>query len=285
MWNSMAGWADACRARDGLALAVHLPYPTAEIAADVVLGKIDAVEMRLLFSEQFNHAAVVDWYRYLNCGYRLPVVGGTDKMGAYMAVGAERTYAYLGQEEFNFANWANAVRRGNTFMTSGPLLLFQVDGRVPGNEITLGAGGGTVEVKAEVTSFVPIHRVEIVMNGHVVATRENANGTRQMILQEKIPVSGPGWLAARCSSRFGPVSSWEFPVFAHTSPVYLVVQGQELFSPPAASYFLTLVEGCETYLDNLAIQPDPGRMARFRKTLVDAREHLHRRLHAHGVSH
>ena len=284
-WNSMAEWADACRARDGLALSVHFPYPSAEIAADVVLGKIDAVEMRPSFDEHFSHVVVLDWYRYLNCGYRLPVVGGTDKMGAYMAIGAERTYAYLGQEEFNFANWAKAVRRGNTFMTSGPLLLFQVDGHTPGDEITLGAGGGTVEVKAEATSFVPIHRVEIVMNGRVVATRENAAGTRQMILQEKIQVPGPGWLAARCVSRLGPVTTWEFLVCAHTSPVYVAVPGQELFSSPAASYFLTLIEGSETYLDNLAIQADPERMARIRKTLVDAREHLHRRLHAHGAKH
>src|SRR5207247_5481860 len=50
-------------------------------------------------------------------------VGGTDKIGAYMPVGAKRTYAYLGQEEFTFDNWAAAVRKGNTFMTTGPLLL------------------------------------------------------------------------------------------------------------------------------------------------------------------
>ena len=45
LWTSMAEWADACRQRQGLAVAVHFPYPTGEIAADIVLGKIDAVEI------------------------------------------------------------------------------------------------------------------------------------------------------------------------------------------------------------------------------------------------
>ena len=45
-------------------------------------------------------------------------------MGANEAVGANRVYAHLGDAEFNFGNWAKAVRSGNTFMTTGPLLLF-----------------------------------------------------------------------------------------------------------------------------------------------------------------
>jgi hypothetical protein len=93
VWSSMADWADACRKREGLVLAVHFPYPTGEIAADIILGKIDAVEL-FPYSEQFNTLCFYDWYHYLNCGYRLPGVGGTDKMGAYMPVGANRTYAY-----------------------------------------------------------------------------------------------------------------------------------------------------------------------------------------------
>ena len=39
LWSSLADWADACRQRAGLAVAVHFPYPTGEIAADIVLGR------------------------------------------------------------------------------------------------------------------------------------------------------------------------------------------------------------------------------------------------------
>ena len=52
--TSLADWADRCREREGLVMAVHFPYPTAELAADIVLGKIDAVEVRPDAKEAFN---------------------------------------------------------------------------------------------------------------------------------------------------------------------------------------------------------------------------------------
>ena len=133
----------------------HFPYPTGEVAADIALGKYDALEVYPMFAGHFNSLHFQDWYRYLNCGYRIPAVGGTDKMAALMPVGANRTYAHLGQDEFTFANWAKAIRRGNTFVSSGPLLLFKADGHVPGEEIVMPPGGGTVEVTCQAKCFAP----------------------------------------------------------------------------------------------------------------------------------
>ena len=228
------------------------------------VGKIDAVELwptnnRLTgepnYGEFFNGLRFQDWYRYLNCGYRLPVVGGTDKMSAAMPVGANRTYAFIGNREFSFANWAKAVRKGNTFMTTGPLLFFKVDGRAPGEEILMRTGSGSVEAEVEVISLVPFHRVDVVINGRVVATREDSAGTRQMTLREKLGVAGPAWLAARCASRVAPVTPWNFRTQAHTSPVYVRVPGRELFSAAVAKYLLTLIDGGQTYVETLAIRP------------------------------
>jgi len=202
-------------------------------------------------------------------------------MGAYMPVGANRTYAYLGQDEFNFANWARAVRKGNTFMTTGPLLLFQVDGHPPGTEIELGKGGGTVEVSAEAKSFMPLDRLEVLWNGAVVASREMHSGPCEMNIKESIKVGGAGWLAARCTSPLGPTTKWLFRIEAHTSPVYVRIPGEELFSPPAAAYLLTLIEGAETWVNTLAVKADEERTARVRKVFADARTHLHHRLQEH----
>jgi hypothetical protein len=283
LWNNLAEWTQACRDREGLVVAVHFPYPTAELAADIVLGKIDAVELwPTSMGEEFNNLRFQDWYRSLNCGYRLPAVGGTDKMGAWISVGAYRAYAHLGQDEFSFANWARAVRRGNTFMSSGPLLLFQADGRVPGDEIQIGAGGGRIEVTVDMQSAIPVHRMDIIWNGEPVATREEKTGTREMKLRETVNVSGPGWLAARCSSRYVSAGA---RVAAHTSPVYVTVPGKELFSAPVASYMLNLIEGAETWVKNLAIRPDADRFARALKVFSDARDRLHQRMHRHGIAH
>jgi len=285
LWTSLADWTDACRKREGLAVTAHFAYPIAEVGADIVLGKTDAVEIYPDFGTGFNNPRFIHWYHALSCGYRLPVVGGTDKMGAYMAVGANRTYACLDQDEFSFANWAKAVRKGNTFMTSGPLLTFQADGHVPGEGITLGAGGGTVEVQASAQCFVPLHRIEVVMNGRIVATQEEPNGARELKLREKVQVPGPGWIAARCLSILGPTTDWGFKMLAHTSPVYLDVPGQEVFSAPAAAFLMTLIEGSETWVNNLATPSDPERMERIRQTYREARQRLHRKMHEHGVPH
>ena len=278
LWNGITEWAETCRERKGLVVAPHFPYPTAELAVDIVLRKIDAVEVVPHFQEVFNDIRFLDWYRFLNCGYRLPAVGGTDKMGAYMPVGAIRTYAYLGEQEFSFANWAAAVRQGKTFATGGPLLLFSADGHVPGEEILLGAGGGTVEVQAEAKAFVPMHRLEVVLNGRVVATREEQKGARELSLKEKVKLDGPGWLAARCSSQLGPLTSWQYGVHAHTSPVYVKVPGRELFSVPVAAYLLSLIDGCQMFVENLATRPTPDRLERVRKVFEEARAQLQARM-------
>ena len=47
----------------------------------------------MLRQGEFNH---LEYYRYLNCGYRLPLVGGTDKMSNDVPIGLYRTYARVG---------------------------------------------------------------------------------------------------------------------------------------------------------------------------------------------
>jgi hypothetical protein len=285
LWNSLADWADSCHERGGLVVTPHFPYPAAEVAADIVLGKTDAVEFLRDRGEDFTSPRVVYWYRVLNCGYRLPLVGGTDKMEASTPVGCNRTYAYLGQQEFTFENWAKAVRSGNTFMTSGPLLFFHADGRMPGEEITLGPGGGSVEVQAEATCFIPLHRLEIVRNGHVVASHEEGDGARTMTLRDKLQVDGPGWLAARCISNTGLLTSSGFRLLAHTSPVYTRSPGQDLLTEPGETFLMTLIEGAQTWMETLATRPDLERLNRIRKMLAEAKSRLHQRMHQHGIPH
>lgn len=278
MWSSMSDWADACREREGLVVAVHFPNPNAEMAAEIVRGKVDALELYPREDGTFRTLGYHDWYRYLNCGYRLAAAGGTDKMAAQTPVGGNRTYAWLGDAEFNFANWAAAVRAGRTFTTTGPLLDFRADGRMPGGEIRMRSGGGAVEVRVLASSYVPFHTLEVVYNGKVIASKEEASGTRAMALSETVKVSGPGWLAARCSSR---VHAARFGVAAHSSPVYLAVPGEEMFSAPAAAYFLRLIEGAQVYVDNLATRPGREQHERINKVLQDA----HAQLHARQVKH
>lgn len=137
-----------------------------------------------------------------------------------------------------------------------------------------------MEVQAKASCFFPVHRLEVVLNGRVVASCERPEGAHELTLKEEVRVPGPGWLAARCSSRYSSLGNGQVPgSVAHTSPVYTVVPGQELFSPRAAGYFLTLIDGAETWAESLATRPDAERFENVLRFFRDARAELHRRMH------
>lgn len=282
--SSLADWADRCREREGLVVIPHFPNPYCEVAADIVLGKVDAAEIRY-FTPALDSFNVREWYRFLNCGYRIAAVGGTDKMWAGMPVGGVRTYAHLGDVEFTFANWAAAVRAGRTFTTSGPLLGLSVEGQAPGAELRLPEGGGTVTVDAWAESVQQFHELQIVVNGQVVASQPAGQGTLRARLSTPLKLSGSAWIAARCISRYQVWHGWPINIAAHTSPVYVRCGEQELFNPSDATFMLTLIDGGLTWLDTLSIPADAERQARIRGVFEAARASLHARLHAHGSPH
>ena len=98
--RAMSEWADEAHDKGGLAIVPHFPFPHSEVIAEVVLGKVDGLEIRDFHEPTMDTFAVHEWYRLLNCGYRVPAVGGTDKMSAGMPVGGVRTYAFIGERDY-----------------------------------------------------------------------------------------------------------------------------------------------------------------------------------------
>jgi len=259
MQTTMSHWADAAHAQGAHVVIPHFPHPNGEPATLVATGRVDAVEM--IRHERFNH---VEYYRYLNCGYRLPLVGGTDKMSNEVPVGLYRTYAHLPEDqEFNYENWCAAVTAGRTFLSGGPLLEFSVDGHQVGDTISM-SSAGTVEVQASAESILPIHTLQIIQNGRVVASTESSSGARRLELSESVKIDANSWLAVRCG---GPnyidgtshYDIWNRGIFAHTSPIYMAVGGEyEMYDQNAAQYMLTMIEGGMSFIRNTSHQYAPG---------------------------
>ena len=292
---TLSHWADAAHAQGGTVILPHIPTPNGEPAALIATGRLDAVEM-LDFLE-YEHR---EYYRYLNAGYRLPLVGGTDKMSSNTPVGLYRTYARIDPDQpFDYEAWCRAVRHGRTFMSGGPLLWLTVEGREPGEEIRIGAGA-TLEVEATVRSIFPVHSLQIVEGGKVVAETVSAKGSRMLSLNEHLKVSGDGWLAARCA---GPsyqarphYDARQRGVMAHTSPIYLIGEGgvrpqaKETFN-----YMLTLISGSLDYIRQRSPQyPDQTsthfhgksvHLAELERPFKEAIEAVHQRMHGLGISH
>ena len=228
----LADWADRCHAAGGLVIGAHFPLPYAEIAADIVSGKIDALEAQAL-SPGLDDPAIVEWYRFLNLGDRLPIVAGTDKMSAEVPVGAVRTYTHLlADDALSFDAWAAAVRAGRTFISSGPVVELAVDGREPGDTVELRAPG-RLEVVAVARAAQPvITDLELVVNGRIVAAVSAAAGSTELAVHETIPIDAGSWIAARSRSAAEIQSAFTTSMAAHTSPVYVEVAGRPLV--PAA---------------------------------------------------
>jgi hypothetical protein len=277
-------WARQVHKQGGLAILPHFPNPRAEHAASIVEGEIDGIEMTAwgdLYSG-INPYSLSDWYRYLNCGYQVPAVGGTDKMTASTAVGTVRTYAHLpAGRPFTYAAWMDAIRSGETFVTYGPLLDVTVDGQPMGGRISMSASGGTVDVAWSVSSVtVPITRVELVVNGEV---RESvAAGPHDASGHWSFRVERSSWLALLV--RGGYADKPEM-IAAHSSPVMVELEGSPFFAAADAVTILEQIEGAMAYLDTVGTRAEDRIYKRMRLVLESAHRRLHNRLHQSGQYH
>jgi len=301
---TMSDWADRCHAQGGTVILPHLPNPNGEPAAMIATGRVDAVEFlrhgvgNQWVRNMYNH---LEYYRYLNGGYRLPLVGGTDKMSSDVPVGLYRTYVYIPPEQdFTHETWCANLAAGRTFMSGGPIISFSVDGHTIGDTVHLSGNGGTVEVEAWAESIFPIHTLQIVQQGHVVAETVDRTGTRRLELKTRVKVDGHTWLAARVSGPgyTNPIlhhDVWRRGVMAHTSPIY-VACGDDwwLFDQETAQYMLTLIDGSLTYIRELSPRDRPGTVthhhgegdheAYLERPFLEARAAIHRRMHELGLA-
>jgi hypothetical protein len=276
-FRTLAEWAQENRRKGGVVIRPHFPFcGDTEDPVPILKGLVDALEIRG-GEGPGGDFPTQEWYRYLNTGYRVAVVGGTDKMGAYCPIGWMRTYALLEPgRPLTYANWAKAVRAGRTFSTSGPLIDMTVDGCAVGDTIRMGDRGGTVEVEARAESVWPLGRIEIVQNGRAVAAESaRGSGAPKLRAKAKVRLSRSGWIAARCSGPQGRPAGY---TGAHTSPVYVQVGETRAFDGPAAQHMLALVEGGMEYLNTLATVYDEPSRKRMVKLFKEARAELKGRL-------
>ena len=277
-------WARQCRAQGGLVVLPHYPNPRAEHAASIVAGLIDAIEATSWENlyDGIDPYSLADWYRYLNCGYFVPIVGGTDKMCAMTAVGTLRTYAHLAPDQpFTYEAWMQAVQRGETFVTNGPLLDFSVEGKPAGARLALPKAGGTLDVTWQVaTVTVPVTQIELVVNGETRASAplESHGGSGSF----PVKIEKSSWLALLVRGHYADQPAI---ITAHTSPVMVDVEGTQLLAAADALTILDQIEGALVYLDTIGTRAEDAAYKRMALEVQSAHRSLHNRLHRQGLFH
>lgn len=239
--------ADLVHAQHGLVGYVHpfdtVPAPESEsitnaLPADVALGKTDYVEI-VGFADHKATAEV--WYKLLNLGFHVPTGSGTDAMANYASlrgpVGMNRVYLNTGGSAEATALYT-ALKEGRTFASNGPQLALDVDGKFPGDTLTVPAGGQTVHYRAALRSPVAVDHFELVQNGRVVARHKLAKARTQADVTGKLKLSESGWIVVRAWNDGADPLILDLYPYATTSPVYVSVGGAPTNSPADAQYFV-----------------------------------------------
>ncbi len=213
---TLLDWCYQCHRKKGLVVwtAGGRQAPGAfigEALADLILGQVDALEV----TPDHPDWRIPLWYGLLNCGFRVPLVGGSAKDRNTRSLGAVRTYARLAPgEALSYSGWIDAVRAGRTFVTTGPIVTLQVKDQDPGAVVDAGPDG-RVKIRVEARSALPFDRLQVVASGRVLAEAPGAGALCRAVLEVDQPARDGDWLAARCLGGRGDA------VLAHSSPVYI----------------------------------------------------------------
>ena len=216
---------------------------TNEFPVSLALGHVDYYEALGFVDDLLATQRV--WYAALNAGFALPAGAGTDAMANYASlrgpVGMNRVYARVGPG-VTHGRFLDAIRRGRTFATNGPLVEFTLSGRQPGDSIVLAAGEHALRATVRLRSFVAIDSLELVRNGDVIARLRAGGGGMRSDTAFTLQVTESGWYLARAWSAGGRHPVLDGMPFGTTSPIYVTVGGQPIRSSPDARFFLRWVD-------------------------------------------
>ena len=212
-----------------------------ELPVDLALGEVDALDV---VSNVDEYAAMELWYQLLNCGFRLAISAGTDSftnVADHYTPGGGRVYVHSGNT-LQYQDWVRAYKQGRSFASNGPVILLTVNGKEPGEELQFPEGSRPrVRVKASVLTQVPLDRVEVVVNGKPVISREAKDRT-QIDIDEELTLDGSSWIAARATGPWHRLILNDTETFAHTSPVYVRSGSSRLVVAADAGFYEEWIE-------------------------------------------
>ena len=156
------------------------------------------------------------YYRFLNCGFHLPVSAGSASAVKEAPLGYNRVYVKL-HRPFSYNNWFQALKSGHSFATNGPMLFLTVNGVEPGHTLLLSRPQPSrLSIHAEALSAGGLDRLEILFKGRLIKSVSNPEPSQKLVADFESLASETGWVVTRCFEK--PAATIRF---AHTSPVYI----------------------------------------------------------------
>ncbi len=169
------------------------------------------------------------YYALLNCGFRMRPTAGTASGVHPVPLGFGRVYVHC-PRGFTYDEWIEGLDAGRSFVTTGPMLLAEINGEVPGGKFALKRGKfRTIKLTGTVASERLATSVEVLVNGEVVRTiplwgKPTKTGAFSAKFSERLTISGTSWVALRV---WEPREDGRLR-FAHTAPSWFDDASQPL---------------------------------------------------------
>ena len=184
----------------------------------VTTGELDFIELL-----QFSKINAIDYYDYLNLGFKLTAAAGSDTPWG-STIGEVRTYVHT-SPNLDVNAWFENLKKGHTFVSNGPVLEFTVDNELPGTELSRNAGD-SVFIKARVLSHPKIgipKALTLVGNEGVLKEIANPKKASSITIELERKIDQSQWLVLStvCNNN----------ALAHTTPVYVKVGGRPTWCP------------------------------------------------------
>ena len=195
---------------------------------------------------QFNRSDYEIWYDILNLGFQVTPTAGTDFPCVEQTIpGHERFYTRV-DGRFTYNNWLEGVRNGRTFVTTGPILEFKINGKDIGSEIIFDQAS-SIQIEGSVlfdTQKDNVKIVEIIQNGEVIKRISRVSDEGKMDFTISHPVNESSWFALRGYGQtiierlsvnplhfrsFKPTSN------VHSAPIYVTIPNTQALAKSAHS--------------------------------------------------
>ena len=238
---------EEARRQGGTAIWCHNNWGREDVP-NFVGGKLDAQNI----FDGGSHGSYEDsFYHYLNAGLRVPFSTGTD----WFMYDLARVYTKV-EGRLGIKSWLDALVAGRSFISNGPLLSLNVEGKDLGATVDL-PSGREVSVRASASSRVAFAKLQLIQNGKVVSESEPQpkDGYVEARMDHRIKIDEPSWLAVRVSAQVN--SEFGRPLFAHTSPIYVKLSGRSVRQPDEVAYLVKQMEEAKQEIAAKALFASP----------------------------
>jgi hypothetical protein len=236
----------------GVAIWCHNNWGMEDVP-NFVAGKLDAQNI----FDGGEHGNYEDsFYHYLNAGIRVPFSTGTD----WFMYDLSRVYAKV-SGKLGIKSWLDSLVAGRSFITNGPLLKLNVEGKQIGDTLEL-TSAKQVEVAGEAIGRLDFEKLELIQNGKVIVEikSEAKQGYFEARLKQAVRINEPSWLALRISARTS--NEYGQGLFGHTSPVYVTINGKSIRMKGEVEYLVQQMEEARQTVASKALFPSESERER-----------------------